>query len=139
MKTSPLHSLLVATVVVLSAVAGRADPTAHAQILKQRDAVLSQILAGQESRRAVGIADEDAILAAQVALYSFRRDAAPTPAGKIQNQELIVAVFEKQLAVVEAKVRIGGVTNAEVLIATDRVLQAKQILEELKLSPKTGG
>jgi hypothetical protein len=117
---------------VLSALSSRADRSSYAQVIKERDAVLSQILAVREAARPAGIADEEAITAAQLALYSFRRDVASTTAEKIKNQELIVKIRERKLAEMKAKVSIGAGDNTAVLIATDCFLQAKQVLEELK-------
>jgi hypothetical protein len=127
---------MLAAIVVLFAVPGRADATAYAQIIKERNAVLSKILAEQESRYAMGLVDNDAIARAQLALYSFRRDVAPTNAEKIKNQELVVQVHEKRQALVQAQVKSGLGGPIEVLLATDDLLRAKQALEELKLTEK---
>ena len=123
---------------MLAAVSSHADATSYAQILKERDSVLSQILADRESRRSSGTADEDAISAAQLALYSFRRDTAATTAEKIKNQELIIRVHEKKLEFVKAEKRAGTAAGIQVLEATAPLLEAKQVLEELRLTDKKG-
>lgn len=131
---SPLkyHILIIAT--LLSSVwSSHADEASYAKIVKERDRVLSQILAHRESKRSVGLGDEEAIAKAQLALFSFRRAVAPTISGKIKIQESIVAVFEKKLKHVNAKMKSGAATGLEVLEATDLVLEAKQKLEELRL------
>lgn len=132
----PLHNRLVAlsAVIILCTLNGRADANSYAQIIKERDSVLTQILAERESRRTTGLGDEEAIAAAQIALYSFRRDVATTSAEKIKNQELIIPIYQKNLELVKAKMRSGLATGITLLEATDRVLEAKQILEELRLN-----
>ena len=72
----------------------------YAEILKERDAVLSKILAAHEARFAIGHANEDALFSARVALYSFRRDTAAARAEKIKQQELIVDAHERRLTAV---------------------------------------
>ena len=79
------------------------------------------------------MADEEAIATAQLALYSFRRDAAATISEKIKNQELIVRVFEKKLEYVKANMKSGVGSSIGVLEATAPFLEAKQMLEELRL------
>ena len=49
-----------------------------------------------------------------------------------------IAVHEKRLAVTKGKSQVGRVANVEVLRATDGVLQAKQVLEELRAKGKSG-
>jgi len=51
---------------------------------------------------------------------------------------MIVAAHEKRLAATKGKSQMGGVANVEVLQATDGVLQAKQVLEELRAKGKSG-
>src|SRR5688572_4462470 len=138
MKTTYLRSLTLVAFSALCATLVGADSAAYAQILRERENVLSQLLKEQESRRASGHADEEAIFAAKVSLYSFRRDAAATNADKAKHQLMIVAAHEKKLAMIRAKAEIGGVANVEVLQATDRTLRAKQLLEELRMREKTG-
>ena len=115
-----------------------ADETAHAKILKERDAVLSQILTERESRVATGLGDEDAVLSARLVLFSFRRDSAPSKAEKIKQQELIVAIYQKKLATLKNRAASGMVGREDILFATDSQLQAQQQLEELKLDEKKG-
>ncbi len=122
--------------VALCALSSRADSASYAKVIRERDAVLSQILAERESGRPTGLADEDAITSDRIALYAFRRDVATSVAEKLKNQELIVDAREKQLASIKAKSRAGTVGNIDILMATDRALQAKQVLEQLKLDER---
>jgi hypothetical protein len=138
MKTTYIRSLILIVFSALCATLAGADSASYAQILQEREKVLSQILEEQESRRASGHADEEALFSAQVSLYSFRRDAAATTVDKAKHQVMIVAIYEKRLAMIRAMAKMGGVANVEVLRATDRTLQAKQILEELRMREKSG-
>ena len=106
------------------------------QIVKQREEVLSQILKELEGRRASGHAVEEDIFTAQTALYSFRRDTATDSSEKLKHQQMIVAIHERRLAVLKSKYGMGGVANVDVLRATDGVLQAKQVLEDLRAKEK---
>ena len=106
------------------------------QIIKERDAVLSEIVAYQESRFATGLADDEAVISAQNTLRTFRRDTAPTVSEKLKLQELIVQAHEKKLATVKSRMNTGLATRFDILTATDVLLQAKQLLEELRLSEK---
>ena len=138
MKTSPVRLALAVAAFLSAALSSHADATSYAQVIKERDSVLSQILADRESRRASGTADEDAIAAAQLALYSFRRDVATAAGEKIENQELIVRIHEKKLEVVKARFSAGIVGKIQVLEATAPLLEAKQVLEELHLKAPKG-
>ncbi|HNY42974.1 MAG TPA: hypothetical protein PKJ41_21400 [Bryobacteraceae bacterium] len=108
------------------------DAATHAQLRKERDAVLAQIVSLEESKVASGVGDEAAILAAKVALYSFRRDAGATKEEKLKQQLLVVGLCEQRLAVSKEHAKTGVVGSVEVLKATDAFLAAKQLLEELK-------
>ena len=138
MKIAPVRHVILVVTVLSAALSVRADAASHAEIVKERDSVLSQILAEREARRPTGMANEDDIAAAQIALYSFRRDVAATNAEKIKNQELIAAIFEKKLEYTKAKMHAGMGSKIEILEATDACLEAKQVLEELRLDEKKG-
>ena len=140
MKTNPARLLGLLAASLLFVVFARADDAAapYAQILKKRDAALSQILAFRESRYATGAYGEESVLSARLALWSFRRDIATSSAEKIRQQELIVSVWEKRLAVVESQFKSGLTDREAVLLATDSLLQVQQLLEELRPQPKKG-
>jgi hypothetical protein len=138
MRTVPIRFTIAVAAFMLAALSSSADATSYAQVIRERDSVLSQILADRESRRASGTADEDAIAAAQLALYSFRRDVATATGEKIKNQELIVRLHEKKQEIVKARFSTGIVGKIEVLEATDSLLEAKQVLEELHLKAPKG-
>ena len=111
----------------------RADETEYARILKERDATLSKLVALEEMRAASGTMTNPAdFVSARLALMTFRRDTAKTNDEKIKQQELIVALCEKQLESVKLRQKDGLVGMQEVLTATDALLQARQTLEELK-------
>ena len=118
---------------LISAANLHADQASHAAILKERDAVLSKIVSDLEIRNRAGGPGPEAVLAARIALHSFRRDSAQAPAEKIQQQELIVALREKYLAAMKASPVSDPI---DVLRATDALLEAKQVLESLQPNEK---
>jgi hypothetical protein len=132
----PLLTLLAVSSLFASLV--RADEASYAKVLKERETVLSQILAAREVHYTTGGLDEEAVSSARLALWSFRRDIAPSTAEKIKQQELIVAVYEKKLVTLKTRSATGLVGREDVLLATDSLLQAQQTLEELKLKEKKG-
>lgn len=137
MKSSPIRSLVAVAALLLSASSGFGDQASYAAVVNERDGVLSEILALREGRRSSGTADETAIAAAQLALYSFRRDTATTTAAKITNQELILQIMAKKVETVRAHQRLGVGSAMELLEARASFLEAKQVLEALKLGEKS--
>ena len=79
---------------------------------------------------------DESLLSARVALWSFRRDTATSPAAKIKQQELIIGLQEKKLSVLKGRAAAGVVGLEEILLATNALLQAQQTLEEHRLPPK---
>jgi len=110
----------------------RADTSAYAAIVKEREAVLVQIVTQVESRHALGAVSDEALYGAKLALHSFRRDTAPAVADKVRHQQEIVALQQQQLDALQARARAGTTDSLEKLRATDALLAAKQELEELK-------
>jgi len=138
MNTPRIQILALLAASSLFAPIARADETTYAMILKERDAVLTRILTEREARIATGIGDDEAVSSARLALCTFRRDIAPLKAEKIKQQELIVAVWQKRLASLKSRATTGVVGPEDVLLATDSLLQAQQLLEELQLDAKKG-
>lgn len=136
MKISPRHLIATVAIFAVCTLSSHADSSSYQQVIQKRDAVLSQIVAAQESRLQAGVGDDESVSSAQIALYSFRRDTASAQSEKIRQQGLIVKVIEKQISVLEAKASAGLGENIDMLMATDRALQATQLLEELKLAAK---
>ena len=126
---------MVATVLLFTSPAC-ADEASYSSVVKERDSVLAEILSIREGNRASGTADEESIAAAQFTLYSFRRDVATATSEKIKNQELIVRIFEKKLANVEAMTKAGLGGKSVLLEAKAPLLEARQRLEELRLNKK---
>jgi hypothetical protein len=109
-----------------------AETPAHAAIVKERETVLSQIVARVDSQRTVGLADNEALLSAKLALLAFRRDTAGTPAEKLRQQEQIVALHEEKLSFLQTRAQGGTSSQLDVLRATEALLAAKQLLEEMR-------
>jgi hypothetical protein len=138
MKTLRIQLLTLSAATSLFASLAVADETAYAKILKERDAVLSKILSDREARLATGGISEEAVPEARLALYVFRRDTAPTKAEKLKQQDLIVAVYEKKLAMLNSRAAAGIIGPEELLLARDSLLQAQQLREEFQLAGKNG-
>ena len=138
MKTPKFRTLTLVALTTLCPVLVAEDSPTYAQILRERESLLSQILNMQESRRASGHADEEAIFSAQISLYSFRRDTTTTNADKVKHQLMIVGVHEKKLAVIKSRAETGGIPRVDVLRTMDGLLREKQVLEELRAREKTG-
>jgi len=86
--------------------------------------------------RSAGI--ESAVFAARLALHSFRRDVASSSVEKISEQELIESLCENRLTSVTAQLNSGVGNSVDILLMTDQLLQAKQMLEEFKAGEKKG-
>lgn len=138
MKTQPIKLLALFTVASLVASNTFADEALRTKIIKERDTILSQILTERESGVATGLVDENAVLSARLALFSFRRDTASSKVEKVKQQELIVSIYQKKLATLKGRVEAGVGGREDVLLATDSLLQAQQMLEELKLDAEKG-
>jgi hypothetical protein len=138
MRTAPVCVLALVALLALPITVARGDESTHAQLIKERDNVLAQIVSQEEGKAVSGVSDEAAIFAAKLALYSFRRDVGVTKEEKLKQQMLIVGLNEQKLALAKAHAKIGTAGPVEVLKATDAFLAAKQLLEELKGDEKSG-
>jgi hypothetical protein len=130
------HDVRILGLLLLSLAFGaliRADEIPYEQILKERDAVLSQMLALQEGRLNTGLADPEMVTAARIALWNFRRDNAGTKEGKIRQQELLVQEHDRVFAAVKARKAAGMGNPLDELMAADKLLEAKQVLAELRM------
>ena len=133
MKTNDVRTLVIMLSSLVFVTLVRADETSYEQILKERDAVLSKMLALQESRLSSGLADPEKISAARIALWNFRRDTAVTKEDKIKLQELLVQEHGRNLAEVKARSAVGLGNPLDELQATDKFLEGKQVLAELRM------
>jgi len=116
----------------------RAETSAYAAIVKERDTVLVKIVADVENRHSLGTADDEAVWAAKLSLLSFRRDTASTASEKLRQQDLVVALQEKRLSTLQARSKTGVSDPLDVLRATDALLAAKQLQAEIQLDGKKG-
>ena len=136
MKTALVRFITLTALFSLFTFSARAEANALTQIVKERDAVLSEIVASYEAQFTAGMSDGEDLTSAQMALCAFRRDTALTVPDKIKQQELIVQVYDKKIATVKSRMSTGIATRLDLLTATNSLLLAKQTLEELKLSGK---
>jgi len=116
----------------------RAETQAHAAIVKERDAVLAKIVAAVESRHSTGLENDETLWTAKLSLLSFRRDVATTANEKLKQQEQIVALLENRLNAIKSQSQVGVADAVTVLRATDALLAAKQLEEELRPEVKKG-
>jgi hypothetical protein len=123
-----LVGLLAATVVA------QARSSELAEVIRERDATLARLVTFAEELHRTGVRDDNALFAARLALATFRRDVAPTPAEKIVQQKLIVGWQEDRFASVKSRKATGVVSEEDLLRATDELLAAKQVLLELSES-----
>lgn len=133
MKNNDVRTLVLLVSSLLFATFVRADEIPYEQILTERDAVLSRILAEHEFRGRSGFGDPEKAFAARIALWSFRRDTAVTKEEKIKQQELMVQEHDKNHATVKERMSAGLADAFSVLLATDKLLEAKQVLAELRM------
>jgi hypothetical protein len=135
---TPSHRRLIGLLAISLSIAALApaDEVSYAKVLKERDAVLSQLVANRES--AARVAGDENLVAARLALWSFRRDTASSKVEKIKQQELIVGVFQKRLDFQKSRVKAGIAGADDVLLATNSLLEEQQLLEELRLDVKKG-
>ncbi|PTY04289.1 hypothetical protein DB347_20565 [Opitutaceae bacterium EW11] len=118
-------------VALLFATLGRGENPRYAQIVRDRDAVLSEILAAREARYRVGGCDEQAVLSSRLALLTFRRDAAKNREEKLKQQGLIVEMYEKRVADLKVRAKSGTLSAEDLLLAKERLLEAMQTRESL--------
>jgi hypothetical protein len=138
MKPMNIQSIGTILLLLVSAVSVRADAASYAQLLKERDAVLAKIVAHHEGKWAGGLADDEAVFSAQLALFSFRRDSSEVRDEKLRLQEQIVSLHEKRLLGIKARVQSGRSDPVDALYATDSLLAAKQLLAVMHSSEKKG-
>ena len=112
------------------------DKTTYENLLKERDSVLSELVKMKEARAKVGFIDPEDLNQAQLELYTFRRDNAKSKEEKMEQQKLIIGVYEKQIEFVKSKYSIGIATWENLLEAKNKLLQEKILLEKLRLNIK---
>ena len=101
-------------------------------LVKQRIALLTQILEIAEKRYHAGGITEEQFLNATIDLYALKRDSAKIPAEQVSWQERIVAVERQKKASLEKQMSVGTAGVVDVLRASERVLAAEQKQLELQ-------
>src|SRR4051812_46537718 len=100
---NPTHTLVGIGLALLTFVSNlRVDAAGYAAILKEREAVLSKIVAEAERSYSSGTADNESVSSAKFALYLFRRDAASTSSEKARYQKEIIVLQEERLESLKA-------------------------------------
>lgn len=127
----PRYALSFIVGLLAATVVAQAGSPELAAVIRERDATLVRLVTYAEELHRMGVRDDNALFAARLALATFRRDVAPTPAEKIAQQKLILGWQEERLASVKARKASGTLSEEDLLRATDELLAAKQVLLEL--------
>ncbi|HLP24916.1 MAG TPA: hypothetical protein VK477_04515 [Acidobacteriota bacterium] len=127
----PRYALSGIVGLLAASLVAQAGSSELAQVIRERDATLLRLVTYAEELHRTGVRDDNALFAARLALTTFRRDVARTPADKIAQQKLIVGWQEERLASVKARKASGTLSEEDLLRATDELLAAKQVLLEL--------
>lgn len=109
----------------------QAMPESRSALVAERDALLSKIVSQIESRREMGLTNEDDLIAAKLALSVFRRESSADASHKVEHQREILALLEDKLRALKDRAKNGAADSLDVLKATDDVLAAKLVLQEL--------
>ena len=102
------------------------------QLIQKRGDLLSRLHEMTEERYKAGSAQKEDVMAAALALFTFRRNYNKEVSGKIQWQERIVALHWERSVLFGEKQQAGLVIAAEALRAAEQELEAEQQLLELK-------
>src|SRR5688572_18346952 len=132
----PRNSMKTAATVLIAlsiANAARAE-TDLDEIIRKRDAVLSELVAFARENAKTGVASNIDLHEATIRLLTFRRDSAKTKGDRIKWQEEIVATEKGSHKAVQARIAIGVMTSVQALLAEERVLAAEQKLAEFQLA-----
>lgn len=111
---------------------GHAQEPTLAEIIKQRGAVLEQIVANVEAQAKTGTSDGSEVYEAKVSLFNFRRETAADTKAKIEWQQKIVSLEQETKSDAEKSAAAGLAPPVIALRAEERLLAAKQKLLELK-------
>lgn len=128
----------VVAVASLSAAVARADADALSKIVRDREAVLAEILSTREARLRTGGGSPEAVFAARVSLLKFRRDTATSWPERLKQQELITDAYRTRLAEFDARAKAGILDVEERLVAKEQLLEAMQTLEGLRSDTPNG-
>ena len=110
--------------------AGRGEEPELAKILKQREALLVEILETVQ-KQTNGDAAE-VLRKATLDLYTFRRDYGANREDRLHWQQEIIALEKKQVSDVEKQITAGTMARLALARAAERVLAAEQKLIEMK-------
>ncbi len=135
MKTNKQLMWGIALAIILPVFASAADAQklTREDIIKQREANLSKILAISEQRFKTGTLQQNEVLKARLDLLRFKRGAASALTEKIAIQEKIVTLREEQKKYAQQQHAVGVVDELAVLRATDDLLAEQQLLSDLPM------
>ena len=129
-----MKTLLTALILLASPVLANAQEpdAAIGQLIQKRGDLLSRIHEMTEERYKAGSAQKEDVMAAALALFTFRRNYSKEVSGKIQWQERIVALLRERSVLFGERQQAGLVIATEALRAAEQALEAEQQLLELK-------
>ncbi|MDR3404602.1 MAG: hypothetical protein P4L99_19020 [Chthoniobacter sp.] len=110
----------------------QSTPASVDAVVKQRIALLTQIVEYTKKQYDMGEVTEEQILNTTLELYALSRDSSKSKAEQITWQERIIAVEQKKKASIDHQAASGIVGSVDALRAAERVLAAEQKLLELK-------
>ncbi|MEI9893549.1 MAG: hypothetical protein WDN28_06520 [Chthoniobacter sp.] len=132
MKTVIFLALLLGQISALFAEDAPSTAASIDDLVKQRIAVLTQIIEYTRKQYDVGEATEEQLLNATLDLDVLHRDSAKSRAEQIAWQERIVAIEQKKKASIDRQVASGNAAQIDALRAAERVLAAEQKRLELQ-------
>ncbi len=132
MNTNIKYGIALMVFLALAVPATRGQEVSRAEIIKQREATLSNIVVSVEQRFKNGTLKQSDLFKARYDLLHFQFEVASSTADKMSLQEKIVAVRETQQTVAKREHQVGVCDEIEVLRVTADLLAEKQLLAELK-------
>jgi len=132
MKTTILLVLALLQISPLFADDAKSTPASVDAFVKQRLALLTQIVEYTKKQYDLGEATEEQLLDATLELYALSRDSSKSKAEQITWQERIVAIEEKKKASIDRQAASGSAAPVDALRAAEQVLAAKQKRLELR-------
>ena len=129
---------LLKTILFILAFFGFATVGFASLTTEQKEAALAAEVEEFEAQWKAGAisSNDDEVLKAKLALYTFRRDAAGDVKEKIAQQEKIVQCLADKVKEQEAMYKAGAASDLDVRKAKVPLLDAQEKLEELKLKQK---
>lgn len=138
MITLKTRLIVILAIVSIASACDRMDKTEYNSIIKERDAILTELVNAQEIRLKNAVGSQEELMAARIALLTFRRDSADSKEEKMTQQAMIIDVYEKQVESLKLRASMGLATRFDIMAFKEYILREKQIYEELRLNIQRG-